>query len=125
MFVLFAGLLVLWTPLVPAHLHEAYAHDEAATVHRHFSPHVAHEHGGGGARLDDPDAPVVWLAESWLHAPAYQIDQPFAVAPFAFALAADTDRGALPRFNEVAPPHGPPRLSHSLRAPPPPFPALI
>jgi len=123
-FVLFAGLLVVWTPLVPAHLHEAEAHDEA-TVHRHFSPHLTHEHGSDVARLDHPERPIVWLSESWLHASTYQINQVFTVAPFAVALAADTDRGTPPRFNEVAPPHGPPRPSRSLRAPPLPFPAVI
>lgn len=113
-FTLIAGLwLVLSAVVAPEHVHEADAHHANAIVHRHIG---SHDHDG--AKISDHDGPVVWL-------------DPIAISQAAFRLAvvltipsAGLEAGPRPvrwlpaRRHDAPLPHGPPRCSPGLRAPP-------
>jgi len=102
--------------LAPLHAHESDSGHAHALVHSHFEPHHA-AHDSGSPEIE-PGEHVVWLNNPFLHAVPYQ----FHVV--AEALTVVVDVVTHPRswsviaFDEAAPPHGPPRSSTSLRAPP-------
>lgn len=110
--------LVPWlavSGLVPReHVHEADADHPSAIAHRHFE---AHEHEG--TEISHGEARVVWLDNVALEHVRIQVS--------AAVLAVLTvTLGAVPPATptmavmtlDTAPPHGPPRSTASLRAPP-------
>jgi hypothetical protein len=122
-----AALVLLLTTIVgagsafaPEHVHERDDHHAKATVHRHLAPHHGSE-GPDHARLDDDDDHVIWLATAWLQVAFYHGPDFVSTPAVGCSLAPATARWTAIVLNDTAPPHGPPRISRSLRAPP--FPA--
>jgi len=102
--------------LPAAHVHEADA-THAAVVHRHIAAHHS-DSPTGHARLDDDDGHVVWLTAAWLHGAIYQGPAATGTAvPWMVPVPAVVS-GKATAFDDTAPPHGPPRTSRALRAPP-------
>jgi hypothetical protein len=100
----------------PEHWHERDEHHPSAVVHRHFAPH--HTGSSDHARFDDDENHVVWLTTAWLQATVYHgptlIGTPAICSGFAPVVA---QWNAIV-LDDAAPPHGPPRLARSPRAPP-------
>src|SRR5262245_7604769 len=104
----------------PEHVHERDDHHPNATVHRHLAPHHS-ARGSDQARVADDDEHVIWLTTAWLQIDAYH-GPTVASAPAIWCGFALPDlRWRAIVLDDAAPPHGPPRLSRSPRAPP--FPA--
>ena len=113
--------LVFAAALPQAHRHDADAHHPHATVHQHFA---SHDHEGAEFSSDD-EGHVTWFDRVAAHrAPL----PPSAPAPIVVAYLEDLQipsRWVAVEAVDTAPPHGPPRGSRSLRAPPAPrFPAI-
>jgi hypothetical protein len=108
--------LAFWTALPQAHRHDADAHHAHATVHQHFA---SHDHDGVELSPDD-DAHVTWLDGVAMHRAPLQSFQPLLLV-VAYLDDAPVRNGSV-CVDVVAtiPPHGPPRRSLSLRAPPAP-----
>jgi len=104
-----------FSPALPQeHRHDADAHHPHATVHQHLAPH---DHDGAEFSPDD-EGHVTWFDR----VAAQQAPLPsFVPVPPVVAYLEDL---AVPRRwvavegVDTAPPHGPPRGSHSLRGPP-------
>src|SRR5262245_15434770 len=105
--------------LAPEHMHERDDHHSNATVHRHFVPHHG-EQGPDHSRLDDDDH-VVWLTTAWLHADVYHGASVVSTPAIWFGFTPTIMQWSAIVLDDAAPPHGPPRVSRSPRAPP--FPA--
>jgi hypothetical protein len=106
--------------IAPEHLHEADADHPHSAIHRHVQPHEAgsRDHDHDHAQLSDDDDHVVWLDAATLHEVAFLFVAPAAPPNDRIELVAPAATWvARPDYN-VAPPHGPPRASLSLRAPP-------
>jgi hypothetical protein len=117
---LLTGIVGAGSAFAPEHVHERDDHYPNATVHRHLAPH----HGGHGsdhARLDDDDDHVIWLTTAWLQVAVYHGPSVASAPTIPCGLAPATTRWSAIVLDDAAPPHGPPRVSRSLRAPP--FPA--
>jgi hypothetical protein len=124
--------LVVSSALAPEHVHEAGSADHHPSVaHRHFSPHEhplaeASHHARAdashldhdGAEVEDPDEQVVWLDQVAVAEAAHS----FPVTLFVVSTHVDVAPEPLVRVavaaDEATLPHGPPRSSASLRAPP-------
>ena len=95
------------------HRHDADAHHPHATVHQHFA---SHDHDG--AEFSDDEGQVTWLDR----VAAHRAPLPFFVpGPPVVAYLEDLvvpSRWVAVEAVDTAPPHGPPRRSHSLRGPP-------
>src|SRR5438552_1712094 len=116
-----AGVLVpflaLTSALAPEHLHEDADHSHAF-VHRHFEPHHLESHDHSGAEIDHDGKQVVWLVTAVIQQAAFHFDPPVATpVEDVEAIPSDTSWTAT-TIDDAAPPHGPPRCSSSLRAPP-------
>jgi len=117
---LLTGIVSAGSAFAPEHVHERDDHHPNATVHRHFAPH----HGGRGSdhgRLDDDDDHVIWLPTAWLQVAVHHGPNLASTPAIWCGLAATTLQWSAIVLDDAAPPHGPPRTSRSLRAPP--FPA--
>lgn len=112
-----AAAIVLAPVLVPEHTHDGDA--ARATTHRHFAFHDAPSAGHARERFDHPDQDhVTWLATVGIETATHEAPLRVAIVAAAPALAHRTGtRPALP-LDDVAPPHGPPRSTTQLRAPP-------
>jgi len=124
--------LVVSSALAPEHVHEAGSADHHPSVaHRHFSPHEhllaetshhafadASHHDHDGAEVEDPDEQVVWLDQVAVAEAA----RSFPVTLFVVSTHVDVTPEPIVRVavaaDEATLPHGPPRSSASLRAPP-------
>jgi hypothetical protein len=125
--ILIVGSLMPWltlsTVLARPHAHESESADHVGVVHTHFAPHnhLDHEmpsHDHDGAELSDVDEHVVWIDEVGLvqtprsfPPPVVILSAPIEIVPERLVHVAVTP-------DEATLPHGPPRVSPSLRAPP-------
>ncbi len=105
--------LVVSSVVAPAHVHEADAHHSHAVVHRHFEPH---DHDG--AEIAGGEGHVVWLDDVGVQQATYQLAVAQAVVPAPFDALPEPNSWIAISSIDTAPPHGPPRSSTSLRAPP-------
>lgn len=112
--------LAVSSALPPEHIHEPHDADHHASVaHRHFE---MHDHDG--AQVEPGEGPVVWIDESCLVEARASLEPGLVIAPWHLAIApALIVRGAAVP-DEATLPHGPPRASASLRAPPSAFPLI-
>jgi hypothetical protein len=121
-----AGLLLapyfaFLTTLAPEHVHEENDH-EHTVVHRHAELHgfQNHTHDHDETEFDHDDSRVVWLDSTNAYHPVYRLPLPEAVPTDRFELAPNSVPWTAIASEEGQPDHGPPRLSQSLRGPPPP-----
>jgi hypothetical protein len=118
---LLAPYFAFLTTLAPEHVHEEEggAH---ATVHRHVELHGSqdHHHQHDETEFDHDDSRVVWLDSINAYHRAYRLPLPQDVPTDRFELAAISVLWIAITSEEGQPDHGPPRLSQSLRGPPPP-----
>jgi hypothetical protein len=125
--------ILIVAPLVPwlalsavfahQHVHESDSADHASIAHSHFAPHG---HDGGqisnhdhdGAEVSDVDEHVVWMDEVGLVQASRSFPPPLAIlSPHLEILSQRLVRvSVIP--DEATLPHGPPRVSPSLRGPP-------
>jgi hypothetical protein len=110
--------LALTSALLPVHAHEHEGGHSHVLVHSHFAPHVEPLHDHHGSEIEAAPDRVLWLASVTLHAVPYQADTPSALIVSEFDIAAMAATWSVAVFDDAAPPHGPPRSSLSLRAPP-------
>jgi hypothetical protein len=115
--------LALSAVIGQAHVHESHAPDHAAVAHTHFAPHIHRDHeianhDHDAAEISDVDEDVVWIGEVGL------AEAPRSFPPLLVILATNVEIVPEPLVRvAVAPdeatlPHGPPRISSSLRGPP-------
>jgi hypothetical protein len=104
--------------IAPEHVHEADADHPRSAAHRHLQPHSVDSHDDDHAQLADDDAHVVWLNGAALHQSTYQLLAPIVPPAARFESAPPATESASPPDYDAAPPHGPPRATLSLRAPP-------
>lgn len=118
-------IVALAATVAPQHVHEADADHPHSTVHRHLQPHSTGSHDRDHARLADDDAHVLWLDGAQISSPRYQFAAPLLIPVDRFeATVPFVEWIARPDY-ETPPPHGPPKASLALRAPPPSPPDLI
>jgi hypothetical protein len=120
--------LVPWLALsavVPRpHLHESDSADHAAFAHSHFSPHVPGDHeiaspDHDAAEISDVGEHVVWLDEVGLAEATRSFPQLWVILSTPVAIAPGLPVHVAVAPDEATRAHGPPRVSASLRAPPP------
>jgi len=105
--------------LIPAeHLHESDETHPSAFVHRHLALPEHESSDRSASQFDHADPHVVWLTSAWLHQPSVHLDQPAVAAEAIIAAPTATPRRLKRRFDDIAPPHGPPGTRQCLRAPP-------
>jgi hypothetical protein len=108
-----------WLPMAPAeHVHETEEHGQLhLVVHRHLAHHSVHHADDRDRVLDDDDAPILTFTAVFLvPRDASPIPVP-AITGIVIAAPASPARQRTPE--RLAPfPHGPPRATASLRAPP-------
>ena len=125
--------LLIVAPLVPwlalsavigrPHVHESHSPDHASVAHTHFAPHIHsdHEianHDHDGAEVSDVDEDVVWIDEVGL------AEATRSFPPLLIILSTHLEIVPEPLVrvavvpDEATLPHGPPRVSPSLRGPP-------
>jgi hypothetical protein len=97
----------------PEHVHEPDAHHPSAVAHRHFE---AHDHDG--AEVSHGEGRVVWFDSVAVEHARYQVAVATSGLPAAFDAVPMMGSMILILTLDAAPPHGPPRSSTSLRAPP-------
>src|SRR5215213_638319 len=113
------GITLAGAALLPAeHVHESDEAHPSATIHRHSV--WQNQPGNHGDAQFDHHVPsrVVWLTPAWLHQAPVQVPPPILAAAAIVAVAPEASPGVRVRFNDAAPPHGPPRATRRLRAPP-------
>jgi hypothetical protein len=113
-----APLVALATTVAPEHVHEADADHPHSTVHRHLQPHTAASPDHDHARLADDDAHVVWLDGAQISSPRFQLAAPLLVPVDRFEAAPSFVEWIARPDYETPPPHGPPKSTLTLRAPP-------
>jgi hypothetical protein len=110
--------LLFGSVLAPLHVHESGAGHSHALVHSHFEPHHFESHEPEGAEFEQGAERVIWLENAILHQAAYHADAGPPLIAISFdAILAAPSWSATP-FDDVAPPHGPPRSHPSFRGPP-------
>jgi hypothetical protein len=125
--------ILIVAPLVPwlalsavfahEHVHESDSADHASIAHSHFAPH---SHDGGaitnpghdGAELSDVDEHVVWIDEAGLVQAPRSFPPPLAIPSTHIEIVPHRLVRVAVIPDEATLPHGPPRLSPSLRGPP-------
>ena len=113
-----APLLALSGALAPEHVHETDGDRTHAVAHRHAHTHELAAHDHDGAELDHGDGHVVWLDDVGAYKAPYQLPMPDGAVGDHFELAPAAAVWIVRSVDDTAPPHGPPRLPQSLRAPP-------
>src|SRR5437867_4446778 len=109
-----AGLVLSSVVAPPQHLHEADAEHSHSVIHRHFE---AHDHDG--AEISHGEGRVVWLDDVGIRPATHEFTGAQTILSVQIdSLPEPSGWIAVARI-ETAPPHGPPRTSYSLRAPPP------
>ena len=109
--------------LAREHVHESHSDDHPSVAHSHFAPHTQDSHeifhlDHDGAGVSDVDEDVVWLDEVGL-VEATRSYLPLLVmlsTHLEIVLERPVRVAVIP--DEATLPHGPPRVSPSLRAPP-------
>jgi hypothetical protein len=119
--------LVPWLAVSAAfareHVHESDTSGHASVVHAHFAPHghdASHvfDVDHYAAEFSDADEHVLWLDQVGVAPTAYAFP-PFLIVPSTLVvIASEAVRHTVAAADEATLPHGPPRASLSLRAPP-------
>jgi hypothetical protein len=100
------------------HAHESDIPHSHGVVHSHFEPHQPLlPHDDRELELDHGDH-ILWLDMAVVHALPFQLDAPVAVLRLVPDPVTCSRCWSTIVFDEGAPPHGPPRETASLRAPP-------
>jgi hypothetical protein len=109
--------------LAREHVHESDVAGRASVVHTHFAPHdadAAHashlDHDD--AEFSDADEHVMWLDQAGIAKTADVFPQFLALVSTHIISAPPSLRHAVVAPDEATLPHGPPRVSLSLRGPP-------
>jgi hypothetical protein len=115
--------LVLSTVVARQHAHESDSADHVAVVHTHFAPHShsdneISDHDHDGAELSDVDEHVVWIDEVGLVQAPRSFPPPLVILATPIAMVPERLVHVAVIPDEATLPHGPPRVSRSLRAPP-------
>lgn len=114
--------LALSAVVAREHVHESDAAGHASVVHTHFAPHDDRAHAShldhDEAELSDADEHVLWLDETGIAETAHAFPHFLVVVSTHAITAPPTLRHAAVAPDEATLPHGPPRASLSLRAPP-------
>jgi len=116
--VLITPYLALSATLAPEHVHESDSDHHQSVAHRHFESHRLGARTHDGAAFDDDDDHVVWLRNIATHPQVYQVRLPFTVSIVSFDPVEARTTWIATSLDDAAPPHGPPRATLSLRAPP-------
>jgi hypothetical protein len=119
--------LAFASALAPQHIHEpGPGHDSDHPVaHSHFGPHAVDGHESGGTEIEHDAERVVWLDSPVLHESIYQASPVPAVPAAACDRVPVERRWTVIAFDDAAPVHGPPKLAHLFRGPPPTSSELI
>ena len=110
--------LALSAMVAPEHIHQADRDHPHSAVHRHLQAHVVGSHDHDHAQLADDDGHVVWLDGVALRQTTYHFTVPSSRSAPRFELVQPVTGWIVAPDYNAAPPHGPPRASLSLRAPP-------
>jgi len=110
--------LVFGSGLAPMHVHESDISHSPALAHSHFEPHHPAAHHDDGKPEIEHGEHVIWLDMAVVHALPFQLDSPAAVLTRVADAVTRARHWSVITFEDSAPPHGPPRSSVSLRAPP-------
>jgi hypothetical protein len=110
--------LVVSGVIPPEHVHEPDADHPSAIAHRHFE---AHDHDG--TELSQGEGRVLWFDSFALEHARFEVSVATAVLAATFDAVPITASTMVVSTLDAAPPHGPPRSTTSLRAPPASFPA--
>jgi hypothetical protein len=102
----------------PEHVHERDEHHPSATLHRHLAPHHVQQSHDRATFEDDDENRVVWLTTAFLQTAVYHVPVAAATPARITVAPALGDRWTAVVLDDGAPPHGPPRATRSLRAPP-------
>lgn len=102
----------------PEHVHESDGDHPHAIAHRHFQPHELAAHDRDGAEFDHGNGHIVWLDSVGACQTTYELPVPCFACVTQFKLVPAVAPWIAIPVNDAAPPHGPPRLPQSLRAPP-------
>jgi len=120
-----SGLVVMLTAALgagavfaPEHVHARDEHHPDATIHRHLAPHQVHRSHDPAHFEDDDDAHVIWLTAAWLQSVTYHVPDAASLPAIVSPVVPVRVRWTALVLDDAAPPHGPPRASRSLRAPP-------
>jgi hypothetical protein len=97
----------------PEHVHEPDADHPHAVAHRHFSPH---DHDA--TEVSHGEGRVVWFDSVAVEHARFPTTVAIALLPATFDVPATAPTMVVLTL-DAAPPHGPPRSTISLRAPPP------
>jgi len=97
----------------PEHVHEADSHHATAVAHRHFAPH---DHDASEVSHDE--GRVLWLDDVAVQQAMYEFAVTLAVLTVGSDAIPDPISWVVRSTLDAAPPHGPPRATTSLRAPP-------
>ena len=121
--------LALSTVLARQHAHESDSGDHVAVVHIHFGPHshsdneISHR-DHDGAELSDVDEHVVWIDEVGLVQATRSFAPPLVILSTPIGITPEELVHVAVIPDEATLPHGPPRVSPSLRAPPSTLPLI-
>jgi hypothetical protein len=125
--------ILIVAPLVPwlalsavmarQHVHESDSADHAPVAHSHFAPHshgdneISH-HDHDGAEVSDLDEHVVWIDEVGVTEATRSFPPLLVVRSTHIDIVPELLVRVAVTPDEATLPHGPPRVSPSLRAPP-------
>ena len=118
--------LAVSAALAPEHVHQPGVTGHASVVHTHFEPHhhesarldLDHHHA---AELSAADEHVMWLDQVGIPLTAYLFPDFLGVVSTRAIISPQPVRYTAAAADEATLPHGPPRVSLSLRAPPSAF----
>jgi hypothetical protein len=102
----------------PEHVHEADADHPSAITHRHFE---AHDHEG--TEVSDGEGGVVWLDNVAVEHARIQVSVTRTVLAVTVDAIPPATASMAVQVLDAAPPHGPPRATAPVRAPPASSPA--
>ena len=105
------------------HVHESDSADHASVAHSHFAPHSHGDHeianpDHDGAEISDIDEHVVWIDEVGLAEATRSFPPPLIILSTHIAIVPERLVHVAVVPDGATLPHGPPRVSPSLRAPP-------
>lgn len=99
----------------PEHLHEADDDHAHAIAHQHFDSHDPLDHG---STVDHHEGRVIWFDQFTAVQTTHAFPLLQAVLTRTFDGVAIIETWVVTSHEDAAPPHGPPRSTLSLRAPP-------
>ena len=115
--VLSAAVLISTSGLAPLHVHESDGAESHAVLHSHFAAHHIESHDTDQPEIEAADH-VIWLETSSLNVLPFQFVSCAAVLVRVLEPVVLSRSWAVIAVAGIAPAHGPPRSSVSLRAPP-------